>query len=128
MTEHQLWHFLTDDDGIGLCGCGRPQEGARLVRDILNLCPLYDNRPAFETLIPHVGAQMLLLGLLDNAGLIEHGGGIGGSWLTEKGIEVRDSFATLSEEVIDEMFDNERTFGEAMNGCKICQPDGAAGE
>lgn len=64
-----------------------PETAARLVRDILNMCPLYQHREEFEKLLPNDGAQYLILGLLDEAGLIEHGGGIGGSWLTDKGTE-----------------------------------------
>lgn len=67
------------------CGCGCPEEAWRVVRDVLALCPLYENRDALEQMLPNDGVQMIVLGLLDRLELIEHGGSIGGSWLTPKG-------------------------------------------
>lgn len=102
MTREQLRVEFADS----WCGCGNPEEGYRLVRQVLLLCPLYDHRPEFEELIPDTGVEMIVLGLLDNLGLIEHGGGIGGSWLTSKGEaalkalnrEAHDGFESLADD------------------------------
>lgn len=102
MTRQELRVFLDE----WFCGCGSPALAARTLRDLLTLHPLYDNRPAFEKLIPDEGLQYLILYTLDRFDLTEHGGTIGGAWLTDKGRAVlqalnRDSgddFATLMEQ------------------------------
>jgi hypothetical protein len=66
-----------------------PEGGAeawRQIGDLLALAPFYDHRAAVRTRIGGgPGVEDMVLYALDGAGLIEHGGGIGGSWLTAKG-------------------------------------------
>jgi hypothetical protein len=95
LTAHQLNHFFMDE--LHLCGCGSPEAAACLVRDILRLCPLYDNRKGIEELLPNDGVQYLILGWLTDTDLLEHGGGIGGSWLTDKGKTVLASLEEISK-------------------------------
>ncbi len=100
MTKQELRVFLQG----WFCGCGSPEAAASTLRDILALHPLYTHRPEIEQLIPHDGLQDLVLYTLDHFGLTEHGGTIGGGWLSEKGTAVLealnresgDGFVTLT--------------------------------
>ena len=100
MTRPNLRVFLNG----WFCGCGNPELACARLRDILKLHPLYDNREALKALIPDTGMEMLVLYFLDHLDLTEHGGGIGGAWLTDKGKavlealerEAGDGFETLT--------------------------------
>lgn len=70
---------------LDLCGCGNPEDAYNLIRDILALAPFYDHPQKVRDLIGNAGAHHIVLSLLNHARLIEHGGGIGGSWITPKG-------------------------------------------
>jgi hypothetical protein len=52
---------------------------------------LYEHREEFERLIPNYGLQYLVLYMLDHLDLTEHGGTVGGGWLTDKGKSVLDA-------------------------------------
>jgi hypothetical protein len=95
MTRQELRVFLQD----WFCGCGSPDAAADTLRIILTLHPLHSNREAFETLVPNDGVQHLLLYTLDHFDLTEHGGSVGGGWLTEKGKAV---LAALEREKADD--------------------------
>ena len=77
------------------CGCGNPEAAAETLRVLLTLCPLYDHQAELKALLPNDGVRLLLLYTIDHFDLIEHGTGIGGSWLTEKG---KDLLAALERE------------------------------
>ena len=79
-----LYALFCGSNDLGFCGCGCPEEAYTLVRDILGLAPFFDHYEAVRDLIGE-RAYYFVLYAIDQAGLIEHGGGIGGSWLTEKG-------------------------------------------
>lgn len=87
---------------IGMCGCGNPEDAYGLVRDILNLAPFYEHPEKVLDLISNDGAYHLVLSMLSNAKLIEHGGGIGGSWLTEKGKHYRELIRRYEWDDIEE--------------------------
>lgn len=70
---------------LGLCGCGNPEEAFELVRDLLRLAPFYEHRDEVRALIGDGAPSHIILSTLDHADLIEHGGSIHGSWLTDKG-------------------------------------------
>ena len=73
---------------LGLCGCGLPEESFDLVRGLLALAPFYqseDVRGQVAVLCGTEPARHMILSMLTNADLLEHGGGIDGSWLTDKG-------------------------------------------
>ena len=74
-------------EGLGMCGCGRPGDVWMMIRGILALTPLYENGnwQKAQELIGTDGAFYLVLYSMDNAGLLEHGGSVGGSWITPKG-------------------------------------------
>jgi hypothetical protein len=92
------------DAKIPMCGCGCPEAGVKLIHDVLKLHPLYEHREEFETLLPNTGVRMIVLGLIDEARLNEHGGGIGGSWLTPLGKRV---LAALDRELAEHTDDEE---------------------
>jgi hypothetical protein len=83
MERHELRVFF--DAKIPMCGCGNPEEGVALIHEVLKLHPPYDHRAELEAILPSDGIQMVVLGLIDDVGLNEHGGSIGGSWLTPLG-------------------------------------------
>jgi hypothetical protein len=95
MTRRELRVFLQD----WFCGCGSPDAAADTLRILLALHPLHSNREAFEALVPNNGIQYLLLYTLDQFDLTEHGGNVGGGWLTDKGHAV---LAALDNEKADD--------------------------
>lgn len=73
---------------LGLCGCGLPEEAFDLVRDLLALAPFYRSEQVREQVAALCGteaARHMILSMLDNADLLEHGGSLDGAWLTDKG-------------------------------------------
>jgi hypothetical protein len=86
------------------CGCGSPEEAAATLLKVLRLHPLYENRPAFEELVPDTGLQYLLLYQLSDRDLTEHGGTCGGGWLTEKGLAVRGALEAEEVDGFDALF------------------------
>lgn len=120
MTKHELNHFFHDE--LHLCGCGRPEDAAVLVRDILRCCPLYQGRKQFEELLPNSGAQHIILGLLSDADVIEHGGGIGGSWLTDKGKDILASLESVAQNDPDMRSVFPDSTEPPPEECKKCYP------
>lgn len=94
ILQHVNGLFHTD---LRLCGCGSPEEAFDLVRDLLNLAPFYENRDEVTALIGDGGPAHIVLSALDGADLLEHGGTIHGSWLTNKGEWYRTVLATIGD-------------------------------
>lgn len=86
-VSHADLHWAYEvTDRLGYCGCGYPTAALSRVRDMLRLAPFYDHHDELRDLLPQDdGFRMLLLGVIDRARLIEHGGNIEGSWLTDDG-------------------------------------------
>lgn len=105
MTRQELRVFLQD----WFCGCGQPAQALSSLRELLALHPLYDHRAEFERLIPDEGLQYLMLYTLDHFDLSEHGGSVGGAWLTDKGRAVLEA---LEREMPDDF--------EALSGSCCC--------
>jgi len=59
-------------------------------------------RRAYEEIFLDVGTFYLLAGILDNAGLCEHGISIREPWLTNAGKSLLDGLKTISPIAIDE--------------------------
>ena len=87
-----LYKLFCDD--LRTCGCGNPEQVYALVRDLLELAPFHQHPEKIAERIGasaedyrngDLGAYYMVLYVLDDARLIEHGGGVGGSWLTDKG-------------------------------------------
>jgi hypothetical protein len=102
MTRQELRVFLQD----WFCGCGAPEDAAETLRQLLALHPLHSNREAFDARVPDDGLQYLLLYTLSHFDLTEHGGSVGGAWLSDKGKSVlaglehekaADNYETLFE-------------------------------
>jgi hypothetical protein len=94
--EHVYKLFYGD---LSLCGCGIPETAYDLIRDILNLAPLYedDRWKRVEEMIGSPGAHHIVLSALDEAGLMEHGSSIGGAWLTGKGRYYQQALAAITD-------------------------------
>jgi len=123
MTPHELHHLFMDE--IDICGCGNPEDSVELVRKILNLAPLHTDRhwEKAQELIGSSGAFHIILSVLTNADLMEHGGGIGGSWLTGKGEAARDALNLLAES--DPQFEpivGCEWYEHIPDECEICHP------
>lgn len=85
MSHRQHLYKILHED-LPLCGCGNPEDAYTLVRELLALAPFYDREHGeVAALIGSSGAYQIVLGALTEADLIEHGGAMGGSWLTTKG-------------------------------------------
>lgn len=105
-----LYEAVYGREGLAFCGCGSPEDAYELVRDILRLAPFYEgwkdgtpNRAKVRELLGRTDAVFyLVLYQLDRAGLIEHGGGIGASWLTQKGVHVLALMESAEESDLDE--------------------------
>lgn len=78
---------------LPFCGCASPEDAADALRNILHLFPLHSHggRDRLMALFASEEVYMLFLYLLDRHELTEHGGTVEGSWLTEKGVAVRDA-------------------------------------
>jgi hypothetical protein len=75
------------------CGCGSPDDAAAALLRLLRLHPLYDHHAELDGWIDDSGVQYLLLYQLDALELTEHGGTVGGGWLSDAGVAVRDALA-----------------------------------
>lgn len=94
---------------LKFCGCGRPQDTMLFIKDFLNVIydkfesklnyDEYQNRLKevfqFQNIENHFtdtqyGIFQFVAYYLDEIGIIEHGGGIGGAWLSDVGKQLRD--------------------------------------
>ena len=77
-----------------MCGCGCPEAAcATLLRFLRDMVPLHTNGAKFREEIPDTGWQYLILYLIDDRDLIEHGSSVGGSWLSPKGTAFLEALA-----------------------------------
>jgi hypothetical protein len=87
------------------CGCGLPESALELTRDVLATIDarwsvgdhsdgaFAKYRARMKELLPSDGIEYVVLYHLDSVDMIEHGGGVGGSWLTREG---RDMLCDLN--------------------------------
>ena len=123
MTRQELRVFLND----WFCGCGAPDDAARRLMDILALHPLYDHRPEIEALFQgDTGLEMLTLYTLAYFGLTEHGGTVGGGWLTDKGKTVLEALQRESANDFDTLCEASCLHGYGVEtellDCPECGP------
>jgi hypothetical protein len=99
-NEHQAAHYGL----LKLCGCGSPEEAYNFCREALMLFDrrgCHDTPPkrewinaekALEDLIKSrpADAAHVLAHLFNHLDLLEHGGAVGGSWLTGDGDRIVD--------------------------------------
>ena len=99
---------------LGACGCSDIKAMIVEVKRFLSWAdsqsPDYDNRIRFDELYGSEGIFYLIAGMLDHAGLIEHGSSIRCSWLTSEGIDLLSALNTLDPLAIEE------AEGEAYDG------------
>lgn len=95
MTREELRVVL----GEWFCGCGCREDAAGALLRLLRIHPLYEHQNELTAMLPDLGVKYLVLYMLDRLALTEHGGSVGGAWLTEKGEAVRDA---LNREAEDE--------------------------
>lgn len=118
MTLQELRVFLQE----WFCGCGAPESAAERLRDLLAMHPLYENRERLKVLVPDDGLEYLLLYMLDHFDLTEHGGSVGGAWLSEKGKAVLEA---LNRDPLDVICAQSCMHGYAvetveLNDCPEC--------
>lgn len=94
VREH-VYRLLFED--LNLC-CGFPEDSYDLVRDLLTA---FRTKTDIATLLPDSGARYLVLGALNNAGLLEHGSIIDAAWLTRKGEWYWQALTRLDYDDID---------------------------
>jgi hypothetical protein len=78
-----------------ICGCGQPELAYSAAMDILEY--VADGWPSPDYLYDDAYLY-LSTNLLDALGLMEHGGGIGGSWLSTAGKEALDFLREYGED------------------------------
>lgn len=93
------------------CGCGNPEDACAALLRLLRLHPLYDHRAEFKEWVPDDGIEYLLLYALDRHELTEHGGSVGGAWLTPKGEAVRDALAREEGDGFEALLNNHCVHG-----------------
>lgn len=121
MTRQETRVFLQE----WFCGCGIPTTAVARLRDLLTLHPLYDNRAAFELLVPNDGIQYLLLYTLDHFELTEHGGSVDGAWLTDKGKALLDSLNREADDGYHTLMETSCIHGYSVENeledCSLCK-------
>lgn len=103
-TEAQAMYF-----NLGLCGCGNPEEVHKLLIDCLSQFVMpegdWSKRGGMETIEaivkarPEIAAEFVAH-FLSQAHLTEHGGSVGGSWLTDRGKQFLE-VGVLADDVND---------------------------
>lgn len=97
VRENVLDHvFKLFSEDLKICGCGDPHSAYDLIRDLLELAPIF----SMDNMIPLVGsngARYFILGQLNNAELIEHGFVIDYAGLTRKGKWYLEALGTITD-------------------------------
>lgn len=110
-NELQAAHFGL----LHLCGCGCPEDAYNFCRDILACFDrrgVHENPPTKEWIDAQDAAAKIikerpddaahvLAHLLTHLNLMEHGGNVGGSWLTDDGNRIID-LGPMTDEKMDE--------------------------
>lgn len=102
MTKERFQDFKTVEEYIesifGVCGCSEIKPICKTLVKILEWANAdIDNRLRYDSLFDDVGIFYLLLGMCDQAGLIEHGVSIRHPWLTEEGKVLLSDLRSLIE-------------------------------
>ena len=107
-------NFYYED--LGFCGCGNPASILCTIKDFLNVIDAYskdkidykekerrlslallnDEDYEIEEIKVKRGAELIILNVLNNCDVLEHGSGIGSSWLTLYGEEVLEHLNNLN--------------------------------
>ena len=107
-------NFYYED--LGFCGCGNPASILCVIKDFLNVIDAYsenkinykekerrlslallcDEAYGIEEVKVNWGTEQIILNVLNNCDVLEHGSGIGSSWLTLYGEEVLEHLNNLN--------------------------------
>ena len=100
---------------LGMCGCGFPKEAYNFLRRLIELCDRrgYLSDPPTKIWVdaekeitkvvkenPEITAHVLMHFLNDKE-VLEHGGTVGGSWLTKLGEDIVDGDPAPSKEEVE---------------------------
>lgn len=105
-NEHQVNHYAR----LKLCGCGCPEEAYNFCREVLKC---FDRRGALKggewidaedavtklIISDPATAAHVVSHLLTHLDLLEHGGSVGGSWLTDEGEKIVDLREATEEDM-----------------------------
>ena len=113
MSEHNElgWAYKVLFVDLGMCGCGMFDQRLALLKETLELMPLYELDDQSHYLRTPLGEWFLTT--IDNARLIEHGSSIGGSWITDKGARFLKTLEDLDK--LEEYVDN-----NGFCECAVC--------
>jgi hypothetical protein len=91
--------FYTD---LHQCGCGNPADTWELIHEVLSLAPFFEDQrwKQVEDILGR--AYDFVLGVLSDADLLEHGGSVGGSWITDKGRWLLQAIERVGLDDLDE--------------------------
>lgn len=142
LAKTQVYGYYFDH--LHFCGCGHPFSTLLFIRDVLkahaaiswavrgeNPCglpgdrPTYDEaRDAFNKLLASEKGDddtrlyYMTLYTLDAAGFTEHGGSVGGGWLTSTGEDFLTSLLALTDAEIDEVMRDGGHYGDDWEGSR----------
>lgn len=94
--------FSSKSSGLGFCGCGLPEETLKAVHSYLSALDWgwQDWEERFPKLQSHSGLSKdfwnFIAYFCDSKELTEHGGSVGGAWLSDRG---RDWLRIMNEEL-----------------------------
>ncbi len=129
MTHSEEWELqhlhLVEADDLMFCGCGDPEAAWDLVISILKSAPLYQDNGLNKVieLCGSEAAAYIVLYLMTHANLLEHGGSVGGSWITDKGSMVLDMASRHDFDSISEAgYPHSNRYPDTK--CRGCWPNG----
>lgn len=104
-NEHQAAHYGL----LHLCGCGCPEDAYNFCRDVLSAFDRRGDRPWInaEDVVKAIILQRpdeaahVIAHLLSHLNLLEHGGSVGGSWLTDDGARIVD-MGPMTEDLMEQ--------------------------
>ena len=83
---------------LGFCSCGLPEKNLDLVRKVLrNIQTRWETDTCYEY-VTSEEADTFIMYVLDSRDILEHGCGIGGSWLSVFGKDLLEDLTKMKEE------------------------------
>lgn len=119
--EEKRREFIQDFyyEKLNFCGCGSPWDVLYTIKKTLNIISKkkefdYEDywnklRNSLNMMVDknnfsvNEGVFQIILNILNNSDVLEHGGGIGGSWLTDYGRELLEHLNSLSDEDLEDI-------------------------
>lgn len=128
--DHIVWYYAgacPSSERMGrMCGCGYPEEPYQFIRDALLAINSDDirrfERPPFGGI--HRGAQALLVELLGDMGLVEHGSSWFSSFLTPAGDAALAVLGVMADDAISSAYEAQDVTGCYGDDCPHCKAFG----